>query len=157
MSAAGRITIASAQSFDTSHADRGKQPLSNAAMNRVEAGPGAGGGQDVAARLAEDRDRVAEELNERVVGRLFRVGLGLSGLASVLADASQRTAVLGYVEELDTAIGQIRSVIFELDDPNRDFRRPGLPNGEAPGCRDRGDCTGEAGRRQTTTRIQTRT
>jgi hypothetical protein len=82
----------------------------------------------VAARLAEDRDRVAGELNERVVGRLFRVGLGMSGLASVLADASQPTAVLGYVEELDAAIGQIRSVIFERDGPNRDFPRPPGPD-----------------------------
>jgi hypothetical protein len=94
-------------------------------MSRVAAGPGADrAGQDVAARLAEDRERVAGELNERVVGRLFRVGFGLSGLAGVLADPSQRMAVLGYVEELETAIGQIRSVIFELDDPSRNSRRP---------------------------------
>lgn len=93
-------------------------------MNRVAAGPGPdGAGQDVAARLAEDRERVAALLNERVVSRLFRVALGLSGLASLLADASHRMAVLGYVQELDTAIGQIRSVIFERNEPEHRGRR----------------------------------
>jgi hypothetical protein len=92
-------------------------------MNRVAAGPGLDrAGQDAATRLAADRERVAAELNQRVVSRLSRVGLGLTELASLLVDASQRTAVLRCIGELDTAIAQLQSVIFELNDPNRDRR-----------------------------------
>ncbi|MET9625968.1 GAF domain-containing protein [Lentzea sp. NPDC006480] len=64
-------------------------------------------------RLAvlEDRDRIARDLHDLVIQRLFGLGLGLQGLTSTNAKIS------GFVEEVDHTIREIRRTIFSLQEP----------------------------------------
>ena len=66
-------------------------------------------------RLAvfEDRDRIARDLHDLVIQRLFATGLGLQGLLpSVPESATARLE--GYVDDLDETIQDIRSAIYSL-------------------------------------------
>jgi two-component system sensor histidine kinase DevS len=65
-------------------------------------------------RLVEERDRIARDLHDVVIQRLFAVGLTVQGVHGRSSDpeASQRLA--GVVDELDETIREIRSVIFSL-------------------------------------------
>ena len=71
------------------------------------------------ARVAvlEDRARIARELNDHVVQRLFAAGLTIQGAASVAADAATRRSLAGTVTNLDDTIRSIRTSIFDLRDP----------------------------------------
>jgi signal transduction histidine kinase len=64
--------------------------------------------------LLEDRDRIARDLHDLVIQRLFAVGLGLQGLAR-RPDPEGMGERLGHaVEDLDTTIRDIRRTIFAL-------------------------------------------
>jgi len=72
-------------------------------------------------RLAvfEDRDRIARDLHDVVIQRLFATGLSLQGLArSVPAPVAARVA--GAVAELDQTISELRHTIFSLASPTPD-------------------------------------
>jgi signal transduction histidine kinase len=64
--------------------------------------------------LLEDRDRIARDLHDHVIQRLFAAGLGLSGLASRTTEPLTRARLTEYTEQLDDTIGAIRQAIFEL-------------------------------------------
>ncbi len=65
-------------------------------------------------RLLQDRDRIARDLHDLVIQRLFAVGLALQG-AGRLPDRDQVAERLDWaVDELDTTIQEIRGVIFAL-------------------------------------------
>lgn len=73
--------------------------------------------QDDRHRLAvfEDRDRIARDLHDVVIQRLFAVGLGLEGLVrQAKPDISRRLS--GYVDDLDATIKDLRRSIFSLQD-----------------------------------------
>ncbi len=61
----------------------------------------------------EDRDRVARDLHDTVIQRLFALGLTLQGMAARLpaATAEQLGNAVG---EIDRVIAQVRSTIYEL-------------------------------------------
>jgi signal transduction histidine kinase len=63
--------------------------------------------------LLEDRSRIARDLHDHVIQRLFATGLSLQGTAAALSSeaAEQITA---QVEEIDGAIAQIRQSIFAM-------------------------------------------
>ena len=63
-------------------------------------------------RLLDEQDRIAVAVHELVLGRLFRVGLGLHGLARWITDADGREAVARQVAELDRCIKDLRSAIY---------------------------------------------
>lgn len=63
-----------------------------------------------------DRERIAAQLSDRVVRRLFTVVLGLQGAAGAVDDERERDTLLRLVREVDGAITQIRSIAFDLDD-----------------------------------------
>ena len=67
-------------------------------------------------RLAifEDRDRIARDLHDLVIQRLFATGLGLQGFAGQIPDQAARSRLEGYVEDLDATIRDIRSAIYSL-------------------------------------------
>jgi signal transduction histidine kinase len=68
--------------------------------------------------LAEDRQRIARDLHDLVIQRLFAQALTLEGLRSVLRHEVSISDRLGeVVEDLDGTIREIRSVIFRLDAP----------------------------------------
>ncbi|MHA6794536.1 PAS domain S-box protein [Pseudonocardia bannensis] len=66
--------------------------------------------------LAEERERIALELNDRVVQRLFAAGLDLQPAVAAV-DEEHRTRLAGVVEQLDQAIKDVRSTVFALREP----------------------------------------
>jgi signal transduction histidine kinase len=68
-------------------------------------------------RLAvfEDRDRIARDLHDLVIQRLFAIGLGLEGLGPLLSrEAGARVAK--FVRELDETVREVRRTIFSLQE-----------------------------------------
>jgi signal transduction histidine kinase len=61
----------------------------------------------------EDRDRVARDLHDTVIQRLFALGLTLQGLAARLPTETANQ-LGGAVSEIDRVIAQVRSTIYEL-------------------------------------------
>jgi len=61
----------------------------------------------------EDRDRMARDLHDTVIQRLFALGLTLQGMAARLP-ASTANQLGGAVAEIDRVIAQVRSTIYEL-------------------------------------------
>ncbi len=65
------------------------------------------------AAVFEDRDRMARDLHDTVIQRLFGAGLTLQGIASTARpDVSER--IIEVIDQLDATIRQVRSTIFEL-------------------------------------------
>ena len=70
----------------------------------------------------EDRDRIARDLHDHVIQRLFAVGLGLQSTAGRANEPAIRARLAQAVEELDETISQIRTTIFDLHDAIPDNR-----------------------------------
>ena len=70
-------------------------------------------------RLAvlEDRDRIARDLHDLVIQRLFGLGLGLQGLTGTSVKPQVAERISGFVEEVDRTIREIRRTIFSLQEP----------------------------------------
>ncbi|WP_159324903.1 GAF domain-containing sensor histidine kinase [Streptomyces tendae] len=70
-------------------------------------------------RLAvyEDRDRIARDLHDLVIQRLFATGMMLESAQRRSAVPEVRDGVGGAVDELDVTIQEIRSAIFALQQP----------------------------------------
>ena len=64
--------------------------------------------------LAEDRDRIARDLHDLVIQRLFATGMSLQGATALLRDPEAASRVERAVDALDETIKDIRSAIFEL-------------------------------------------
>src|SRR3954470_4328841 len=60
-----------------------------------------------------DRDRIARDLHDLVIQRLFAVGLQLQGMQRTL-DATAQARVTRAVEDIDATIQDLRNAIFEL-------------------------------------------
>jgi len=67
--------------------------------------------------LIEDRERIAADLHDTVIQRLFATGLALQGTVRAIDDADAARRVQDSVEDLDDTIRQIRSTIFALQAP----------------------------------------
>jgi len=69
-------------------------------------------------QVLEERERIARDLHDVVIQRLFATGLQLQSLAKSDGDmTAARTRIERTVDELDTTIREIRSAIFELRSP----------------------------------------
>jgi signal transduction histidine kinase len=66
--------------------------------------------------LLEDRDRIARDLHDTVIQRLFAVGLSLQGTLR-RADEPVRERLERAVADVDETIRQIRTTIFDLEGP----------------------------------------
>jgi signal transduction histidine kinase len=64
--------------------------------------------------LVEDRERIAADLHDSVIQRLFAVGLGLEGIRPLVRDREAEGRLQASVDSLDETIRQIRSTIFAL-------------------------------------------
>jgi two-component system, NarL family, sensor histidine kinase DevS len=72
--------------------------------------------QAVQAQLAvfEDRDRIARDLHDLVIQRLYASGLRLQGALRLIEDVQASSRVQAAIDDLDATIREIRSTIFEL-------------------------------------------
>jgi signal transduction histidine kinase len=69
--------------------------------------------------LYEDRDRIARDLHDLVIQRLFASGMQLESMTRTLDNDEAVTRVHYVVDELDTTIREIRSAIYALQTPSR--------------------------------------
>lgn len=74
--------------------------------------------------LVEERTRIARDLHDHVIQRLFGAGLALQS-ASGLADPALAARIAEQVDAIDAAISEIRTVVFTLQS-RPDAARDGL-------------------------------
>ena len=76
--------------------------------------------------LFEDRERIARELHDTVIQRLFATGLSLQGAARLAVKPEVVDRLQTAVDDLDDTVRDIRSAIFELHTariPGRSLRQ----------------------------------
>jgi signal transduction histidine kinase len=113
---------------------RGSPPLSPAAVDMVTTfAAQAGIGIELAERrqaaqrvaLFADRDRIARDLHDLVIQRLFATGMSLQGATSLIRGGEAAGRVQQAVDDLDETISDIRAAIFRLQDRGQSGR-PGV-------------------------------
>lgn len=72
--------------------------------------------------VVEDRERIARELHDTVIQRLFATGLSLAGIAGRVDDPELAGRIQGAVDDLDDTVRHIRTTIFELQRPDTSAR-----------------------------------
>ncbi len=70
--------------------------------------------------VISDRERIARDLHDVVIQRLFATGLQLQGVASLAADGDIGARLERAVDDLDVTIKAIRGTIFELQHRSAD-------------------------------------
>jgi signal transduction histidine kinase len=72
-------------------------------------------------QVQADRDRIARDLHDHVVQRIFATALSLDRVVRSLEDRvpEAATRIAGAVDELDGTIAEIRAAIFELQEQYR--------------------------------------
>jgi signal transduction histidine kinase len=77
--------------------------------------------------LLADRDRIAGDLHDHVIQRLFATGMSLQGGIRRITDPEARRRVITAVQHLDDTVQEIRTSIFDLhtseDDSQVSLRR----------------------------------
>jgi signal transduction histidine kinase len=72
--------------------------------------------------VLEDRERIARDLHDVVIQRLFAAGLGLQSISGRIVVDEVRDRISRTVDDLDTTIRDIRTAIFELRAPAGSLR-----------------------------------
>lgn len=67
--------------------------------------------------LAEDRERIARELHDTVIQRLFATGLSLQAATRLIERPEAVDRIQRCIDDLDETVRQIRSAIFDLNEP----------------------------------------
>src|SRR6266542_2982914 len=108
----------------------GALPFTDAEMRMVSAFAGHaaltvefGRAQEDRERLLvfEDRDRIARDLHDLVIQRLFAIGLGLQGTSRLVSRPDVAGRLAGFVGDLDETIAEVRRTIFALqNEPSAD-------------------------------------
>lgn len=71
-------------------------------------------------RIVEDRERIARDLHDVVIQKLFAAGMSVQSVAARSADPEHSQRLNRVVDDLDETIREIRSVIFSLQLEMRD-------------------------------------
>jgi PAS domain S-box-containing protein len=85
---------------------------------------------DLAAALADrelfaDRDRIARHLHDSVIHRVFAAGIAVHSAETLVSEPAARQRLERAVEELDTAVKEIRTGIFTMQRARDDAADPG--------------------------------
>jgi signal transduction histidine kinase len=64
-------------------------------------------------------ERIAADLDAHVVRELYRIGIGVQGVASAVAEAKLQARLLGYADALDALVARVRTMIVELGSDRR--------------------------------------
>jgi signal transduction histidine kinase len=67
-------------------------------------------------RMLEDRDRIARDLHDQVIQRIFAVGVSLQSATRIGGPVEIVERVNQAVDELDAIMDHIRTAIFDLED-----------------------------------------
>ncbi len=70
--------------------------------------------QQRTAGVLDERERIARNLHDDVIQRLFATGLSLQAAAQMIKEPVAVERIMRAVDDLDTSIRQVRSTIFEL-------------------------------------------
>jgi signal transduction histidine kinase len=73
----------------------------------------------------EDRDRIARDLHDQVIQRLYAAGMSLQGIMPTITRPETAKRAQQVVDAMDDAIRDIRTAIFSLHSRDRDAQ-PGL-------------------------------
>ncbi|CPR13278.1 two component sensor histidine kinase DEVS [Mycobacterium bohemicum DSM 44277] len=65
--------------------------------------------------VVSERDRIARELHDHVIQRLFAIGLGLQGTVARVRDPEAQRRLSGAVDDLQAVIRDIQTTIFDLN------------------------------------------
>jgi len=65
--------------------------------------------------IIEDRDRIAGDLQDKVIQRIFAAGLTLQGAAARTTDAGMRRRIEETVDDLDDAVVILRDTVYGLE------------------------------------------
>jgi signal transduction histidine kinase len=65
--------------------------------------------------LTEDRDRIARDLHDSVIQRLFAIGLSLQGTARLVERPEAVMRIGEAIDKLDETIRQLRKAIFDIE------------------------------------------
>src|SRR5437588_3641649 len=65
--------------------------------------------------VLEDRERIARDLHDTVIQRLFAAGLSLQGTANLSRDPDVAGRLESVIEDLDITVRQVRTAIFGLE------------------------------------------
>jgi PAS domain S-box-containing protein len=65
--------------------------------------------------ISADRERIARDLHDLVIQRLFGAGLRLQGALAMIDNEKVSTRVSSTIDDLDTTIKEIREAIFALE------------------------------------------
>jgi signal transduction histidine kinase len=68
--------------------------------------------------LYEDRDRIARDLHDLVIQRLFATGMSLEGTMSLITRPEVASRITNAVDAMDETIKDIRATIFALQAPD---------------------------------------
>ena len=71
-----------------------------------------------AGAVADDHERIARDLHDTVIRRLFGAGLALESTCVMAPEVSVR--LQGVVDELDEAIRELRAAVFHLQSSRDD-------------------------------------
>ncbi len=64
--------------------------------------------------LLDERERIAADLHDHVIQRLFAAGLSLQSVVGRVGDGPAGTRIAATIQDLDATISQIRTTIFQL-------------------------------------------
>ncbi|GAA4733918.1 GAF domain-containing protein [Modestobacter marinus] len=96
--------------------DRATAPLISEFADQVALALDMAVRQQVARRLDvyEDRDRIARDMHDHVIQRLFAAGLSLQAVATRVRDEALQQRLRLVVDQLDETVRDIRTTIFDL-------------------------------------------
>lgn len=75
-------------------------------------------------RLYLERERIARDLHDIVIQRIFAAGLSISALAKHLPSDKTRERATSITQELDTTIAELRATIYSLRTETEDHEQP---------------------------------